>query len=845
MNSQWNIGWPVSKLFSSGKYHGLINQGATCYLNSVLQVLFMTEDFKEAVQRCENPGSKFIDHQLQTLFQELNTKTANTKDITDKLDIKQVCEQRDAAEYYEKLLNLTSDEASQIFHGTLTHRTICSGCGEQNDTDGKFWHLPLALMDSYSEYSVANGIEEYFRASEFSGENQMYCDRCEDKRDATIECVLKHHPEVLTLLLKRFELDFYSMTYFKINRTVHVPLMLHIDNQTYELYAFVEHFGELRSGHYTAAIKPQDDGQWYNFNDTSVTLISCQPFQSDNFLRSSSAYLLFYRKRNAGAADVCTSEWSSPSTRDVYSQHQDAAMVNEEEEVGPAEAGGHTEVVITIEPDEGTAIRDTEDRVSVHSKVEQQSPEMNFKEEDGEIVRKGLSQLQDKQTDQEEIGENSRTDMRAEQDFLFQGSPLKEGIGDQAFEEQKRRQKYISLPDYDQTCEEEVRNVHERKEYPQQDNLDMEREKEQMVMDVKRHQEGKEDGNEQTEQNQDDQGLNDVRQDMDEPMRREKVTRHFSIAAYYEDERESEKRLEDDVKGKTRAEKVDSGSEKHTSGSDPALYTISNDSRDGDSAQNTAKDNQNRRWRRSHGYNRYEQERQRKDDERGKTQKRRSAKHSRTGESQKRLIDPDMRRSDGASQRGSQICVRHPKHNVVDVAGRRKKKGDGGPLRGRDGSPIRRAGSAGSRKTTETSGQERAGISEDNLEEIQFSKKPRARIYDVEIRKSSTFTRRSSKIMEMELDTNKKETKTIFSRIRNLTSNVSKRFQNMKIDESKQKQRTKRGVEELQEEGQEEHFNTKKVKTALRKDKAKRAKKHREKKESCQTTGCFSLSSKN
>lgn len=34
--------------------YGLYNQGATCYLNSVLQVLYMTEDFRAAVERCVN-----------------------------------------------------------------------------------------------------------------------------------------------------------------------------------------------------------------------------------------------------------------------------------------------------------------------------------------------------------------------------------------------------------------------------------------------------------------------------------------------------------------------------------------------------------------------------------------------------------------------------------------------------------------------------------------------------------------------------------------------------------------------------------------------------------------------
>jgi ubiquitin carboxyl-terminal hydrolase 4/11/15 len=74
------------------------------------------------------------------------------------------------------------------------------------------------------------------------------------------------------------------------------------------LYAISNHFGGLSGGHYTAYGKNCIDGQWYDFNDSSVTSMS------PDSLVSRSAYLLFYRRRedsdkvNSNSSEMLTKE---------------------------------------------------------------------------------------------------------------------------------------------------------------------------------------------------------------------------------------------------------------------------------------------------------------------------------------------------------------------------------------------------------------------------------------------------------------------------------------------------------------------------------------------------------
>ncbi|XP_014062486.1 ubiquitin carboxyl-terminal hydrolase 7 isoform X2 [Salmo salar] len=292
-------------------YHGLYNQGATCYLNSVLQVLFMTNDFKEAIdsqvfeqeqqQEPEPENKTGVGPQLKKLFEILKTSNAGTEDISSKLGIENVFEQQDAAQYLEKILSLVKADVSKIFKGQLRHTSTCSEGHPISDKSRPFWSLPLSMKDSSGfnkMYSVDDCWNEFFRSSTVSGDNKMYCDCCDEKADATIEYQMKDYPEILTLLLKRFQFDYNRMDYVKIDCYVEVPYTLQTARYTYELYAIVDHVGSLRGGHYTAKIKSHEDQKWYVFDDTCVRLLNQQPFMQ-GFETSRRAYLLMYKKLHA------------------------------------------------------------------------------------------------------------------------------------------------------------------------------------------------------------------------------------------------------------------------------------------------------------------------------------------------------------------------------------------------------------------------------------------------------------------------------------------------------------------------------------------------------------------
>ncbi|XP_074480065.1 ubiquitin carboxyl-terminal hydrolase 47-like isoform X2 [Sebastes fasciatus] len=282
-------------------HFGLHNQGATCYLNSVLQVLFMTPEIHDRL----DPESQITDKRLRKVFKDLKETTCGTEDITKSLEIENVHQQRDAAECLELILHKISPQASDVFQGQLTYIIKCSKGHSINEETNPFWTLPLSLKDTHdTAYSVERGFERIFQPKSFSGDNMVYCNECKKKTEATSRCEMVEFPQILTLLLKRFDFDYNTMSHVKSDRCVDVPRTLQRKNNKYKLYGMVNHMGSLRGGHYTATILFNEDKTWYEFDDAHVNKVEEQPFAKTGTYKSSTAYLLVYRASGKERQDV-------------------------------------------------------------------------------------------------------------------------------------------------------------------------------------------------------------------------------------------------------------------------------------------------------------------------------------------------------------------------------------------------------------------------------------------------------------------------------------------------------------------------------------------------------------
>lgn len=271
--------WPFTRSHRTGmpaqeaepKPCGLINEGMTCYLNAVLQMLFMTDQFRDSVLRLEDkkrrkPQEENLPKALADVFRGLQGKqSVSAAEVIKALNITDVSAQQDAAEYLQMILHRLPEQ-SEIFKGLVKTSTECSYCKKAYESETDFLSIPLSI-NTARKCDVINVFQEYLEVNKMNGEDQLYCIECNLMRDMEMRNYIIKWPDILTLQLKR------SGTY-----DMNIPPSIKCGSESYELYAIINHHGSSLGGHYDAVIKDQR-GNWYQFNDQHVKRLQTSDYQ--------------------------------------------------------------------------------------------------------------------------------------------------------------------------------------------------------------------------------------------------------------------------------------------------------------------------------------------------------------------------------------------------------------------------------------------------------------------------------------------------------------------------------------------------------------------------------------
>ncbi|KAF7256313.1 hypothetical protein EG68_06776 [Paragonimus skrjabini miyazakii] len=256
-------------------FAGLINSGMTCYMNSLLQTLFMTPEFRNALYLWRFEGTSTeavtsIPYQLQRLFVQLYTTKSTavstngvttsfgwrSADVTQQQDIHELC--RVMFDALEKKLGTsakpqavvegygdpvscsvdgngslvsqapTHDLINRLYQGQRSDCVRCIVCNRVSCRMDTFLDIQVPLRPFELNADPYESLEAAFRAlikpERLDGSNQYYCSRCKTKRDAERVCVFHRMPYLLTLQLMRFTFDLTTLNRIKINDRFTFPL---------------------------------------------------------------------------------------------------------------------------------------------------------------------------------------------------------------------------------------------------------------------------------------------------------------------------------------------------------------------------------------------------------------------------------------------------------------------------------------------------------------------------------------------------------------------------------------------------------------------------------------------
>ncbi|KAL7218495.1 hypothetical protein ACSBR2_011704 [Camellia fascicularis] len=325
------------KLFQYKVYdlspRGLMNCGNSCYANSVLQCLTCTRPLTiYLLQRLHSRACCVKDWCLMC---ELEQHVMMLRECGGPLSLGKILShirsinrhigdgsQEDAHEFLrllvtsmqsiclggENVVDPRLHETTFIQHtfgGRLKSKVKCLTCHHESERYENIMDLTLEIFGWVE--SLEDALTQFTTPEDLDGENMYRCRRCAAHVRAQKQLSIYEAPNILTIVLKRFQ----EGSYGKINKCITFPDMLDMvpfmsgtDDipPLYMLYAVVVHLDTLNasfSGHYISYVKDLQ-GNWFRIDDTEVQPVLIRQVMSEG------AYILFYMRSSPRPARSCS-----------------------------------------------------------------------------------------------------------------------------------------------------------------------------------------------------------------------------------------------------------------------------------------------------------------------------------------------------------------------------------------------------------------------------------------------------------------------------------------------------------------------------------------------------------